>query len=462
MKRRIFIDVTRTAREKTHTGIQKVVRSIFRSLSREVGVDTEVIPVVIQRSGAYPLRGLAEHPYERGGAGQSRAGPITKHPSKSLSSRLKSRWTESFQPYAARNRATPHVTALRWTVRRAFAARRMLANGIASFRRGQPLRFRPGDVLLLPDSAWSTDPWPVVQRVKRAGGHVVTIWYDVIPITHPQFFSTSLANGFRAYLALSLAHADRIVCISKTVQAEVEQQALANGLAEGADTPKVLHLYPAVSVAKPPNEPRADMAAIFDRRPTLLIVATIEPRKGHALLIDACERLWAGGLDVNLLVIGRVGWQVGELMNRFNRHSERGSRLFLFHDATDADVAYALSRAALMVFPSQAEGLGLPILEAEMSGCPALCSDIPVFREIATAETRFFAPHDVEALTEALARLLGSGELDSVRRKLALRENPDQSSSYARALLDIIDGIGLIEAKGVGQGVPPHREALTS
>ncbi len=433
MTRRIFIDVTRTARGKTHTGIQKVVRSIYRSLRQETEAGTEVTPVVIQKSGAYPLDDLEEHPYERGMAGKGRSGSLAKRSTASLSAHLRTHWVERIQPFAVKHRARPDLKALRWTVRRAFAARRLLESSVSRLRRGRPVRFRPGDVLLLPDSTWSTDPWPVVQRAKQAGAQVVAIWYDVIPITQPHFFPPSLVNAFRNYLTLTIGHADRIVCISRTVQAEVELQACALGA-----TARIHHLYPLVTVAEPPPSPRPDMVALFDSRPSLVIVATIEPRKGHAILLDACEALWAQGLDFNLVVIGRVGWQVDALMARLRRHEERENRLFLYHDATDADVAYALGRAVLMVFPSQAEGLGLPILEAAMAGCPTLCSDIPVFREIATPETRFFAPYGADALARALGDMLTSNEPTELRRRLEASKPPDRTATYARELLALI------------------------
>jgi alpha-1,2-rhamnosyltransferase len=442
MTRRIFIDVTRTARGKTHTGIQKVVRSIYRSLKREADAATEVIPVVIQRSGAYPIGALPEHPYELSVTGKGRGPSLAKRGTRTLSAHLRAHWIERIQPLAAKHRARPPMTALRWTVRRAFAARRLIESGIATFRRGRPVRFRAGDVLLLPDSGWSTDPWPVVQRAKRAGAEVVAIWYDVIPVTQPHFFPPSLVGAFRTYLTQTLTHADRIICISRTVQAEIELQASAIGA-----SPRIHHLYPIVSLAGPATEARPDMVDVFDSRPSLLILATIEPRKGHALLLEACERLWAQGNDFNLVVIGRVGWQVGELMHRLRRHEERGSRLFLYHDATDAEVAYALRRALLMVFPSQAEGLGLPILEAAMAGCPTLCSDIPVFREIATPETRFFAPYSVDGLARALGELLASGEPQRLRGILEARKLPDRSAAYARELLALLGADESVEAR---------------
>jgi len=431
MTRRILIDVTRTAQERTHTGIQKVVRSLYRALSQEAGDAVEVIPVVLYRGGAYPLRLLPEHPYERADASGGQGLSAARRSVRGLTTRL----AERVQPYVLRRRSEPHIRALRWIFRRAVAAPRLLARNMALLRRGRPVRFVPGDVLLLPDSAWIGDPWPIAERVKAAGGRVVVMWYDCLPITHPHFFPKPLAAAFETYLERSIALADRIICISRTVRAEVEQQARKRGR-----RPQIRHLYPIVAVAGITGQPPASLAAAFQGRPAVLIVATIEPRKGHALLLDACDQLWAAGSDFNLVVIGRVGWKVAELMDRFLGHAERGSRLFLFHDSTDGDVAYAFGHASLLVLPSQAEGLGLPILEAEMAGCPTLCSDIPVFREIASPRTRFFSPYEPAALASALRPFIEAGALPGSREPARTCATSDRVSTYVRDLLAIIDG----------------------
>lgn len=427
---RIFVDVTRTAREDTHTGIQKVVRSLFRSLSQIAGPGSEVVPIVIENGAAFRLPGLSEHPYERYDPGAARLRAAA-----SAARRWAKRRWERIHLYAAQNHMRPDIRIFLGVMRRAMLAPRAARRAVARLRRGPPVAFAAGDVLLLPDSAWSTDPWPVVDLVKVAGGRVVTIWYDIIPITNPELFPPTLTAAFERYLDRTIAKADRIVCISKTVRREVEAQALRRGF-----TPRVADLYPIVTVAPPPAEPRPDLAAAFDRR-TVLIVATIEPRKGHALLLDACEMLWAEGRDFNLVVIGRVGWQVEGLIGRLARHPERGARLFLFHDATDADVGYALRRAALKAFPSKAEGLGLPILEAELAGCPALCSDIPVFREIASPATNFFSPYGSAALADALRRLLSGDALEACRALLRQVPRTNSSDRYGAELLRIIEDV---------------------
>ena len=55
------------------------------------------------------------------------------------------------------------------------------------------------------------------------------------------------------------------------------------------------------------------------------------------------------------------------------------------------------------------EGFGLPPLEALARGCPVICSDIPVFREILGNTPHYFNPLDVEALQQLLKRVNGAG-----------------------------------------------------
>ncbi|MGL5114617.1 MAG: glycosyltransferase, partial [Beijerinckiaceae bacterium] len=171
--------------------------------------------------------------------------------------------------------------------------------------------------------------------------------------------------------------------------------------------------------------------------PTLFMLSTLEPRKGHALLLDAAEKLWAEGHRFNLLIAGRIGWKVQSLIQRLGASPQRGKKLFVRHDLSDAEVAYGLSHASCLVLPSQAEGLGLPILEAEQYGCPVVCTDLPVFREVAGPDTRFFAPYTSEALVRELLPMVQAGRATGGTPRLgpAAARTP---ADYARDILAIM------------------------
>jgi glycosyltransferase involved in cell wall biosynthesis len=73
---------------------------------------------------------------------------------------------------------------------------------------------------------------------------------------------------------------------------------------------------------------------------------------------------------------------------------------------SDAELCYQFRVARCLLFPSLLEGFGLPILEAQMNGCPAVLSDIPVFREAAGDGAIFFDPRRAEKLAEAAAAVM--------------------------------------------------------
>ncbi len=65
-----------------------------------------------------------------------------------------------------------------------------------------------------------------------------------------------------------------------------------------------------------------------------------------------------------------------------------------------------LRRAYFLVFPSSFEGFGIPPAEALAAEKPAVCSDIPVLREVYGDAVEYFPLHDVAALAGTMRRLL--------------------------------------------------------
>jgi glycosyltransferase involved in cell wall biosynthesis len=144
--------------------------------------------------------------------------------------------------------------------------------------------------------------------------------------------------------------------------------------------------------------------------PSFLMVGTVEPRKGHAFVLDAFERLWAAGVSARLVIVGRQGWMSEALATRMRAAATRGSRLIWLEDVSDEYLDRLYGAAQALVAASEAEGFGLPLVEAAQRGVSVIARDIPVFREVSSAFARYFDGHRVESLVEAVHTVLSEGE----------------------------------------------------
>jgi glycosyltransferase involved in cell wall biosynthesis len=132
------------------------------------------------------------------------------------------------------------------------------------------------------------------------------------------------------------------------------------------------------------------------------MVGTIEPRKNHALAHDAFERLWQQDSDLLLVIAGKPGRMVDELLKRLRSHTLRNKKLFFFEGVSDSEIAHLFRNAAALLFPSKGEGFGLPLIEAAQYGTPIICSDIPVFREVAGAHVTYVGVDHAAGLAEEI------------------------------------------------------------
>jgi glycosyltransferase involved in cell wall biosynthesis len=145
------------------------------------------------------------------------------------------------------------------------------------------------------------------------------------------------------------------------------------------------------------------------------MVGTIEPRKGHLQAIDAFEQLWAAGVDVNLVIVGREGWKpladadrrtLPRIMERLRGSPELGRRLLWLDGIDDDTLQQVYLASTCLLFPSEGEGFGLPLIEAAHHGLPLLVRDLPVFREVAGVHAHYFSGMDGAALAGAVREWL--------------------------------------------------------
>ncbi len=269
------------------------------------------------------------------------------------------------------------------------------------------VRIRPHDILLLPDGYWATKRiWQGVRLAKARGVTIVFIVYDLIGIQHPEYFGPEFGRVFSTYLRNVCQNANLIVTISRSVAADLRAYIKANpGLTE---YPRIgsFQLGCDFDATTPAGHSgwtvRQSLRNVFDTgRPIYLVVSTIEPRKNHALVLDAFELVWQRS-DVCLLIIGRLGWLFEKVVARWQSHKMMGTRLFHVSDVDDRELAACYQHATAVICPSLAEGYGLTIVEALRFGKKVFASDIPVHREVGGDNCEFFAKDDVHDLAQLI------------------------------------------------------------
>lgn len=294
------------------------------------------------------------------------------------------------------------------------------------------------------DAVWHSD---TVKRgylygeLKKAGVKIAVCIYDVIPVLFPKFAHPYTAYRFYDYLAAALQYADVLITATENNRKDLELLLERGGIGEkdirviplGADFHKAL---------KSENEPevREDAREAVERGKYLLVVSTVEPRKGHSYLLDCLEEYMLD-LDINLVIAGRIGWRSEELEKRIREHELLGDRIFFIDSANDDTITYLYQNAFLFVFPSKYEGYGLPIIEALGHGVPVLASDIPVFREIGKDFCDYFSLEDTASLAQIVKEYLLNPYRYEERRNLIASYLPPKWEDSAQAVLQVLSGI---------------------
>lgn len=242
-----------------------------------------------------------------------------------------------------------------------------------------------------------------LERWKKSGVNIHVMVYDLLPLQSPEWFYKRTADNFQRWMRTIAIFADSFICISHTVRRDVKDLLTDKYNLSSADSPAlhVVRLGSDIESTMPSKGIRTTDRQVLTQisdRTTILIVGTLEPRKGHKELLRAFERIWRGGHQINLVICGKAGWKTELLQQRITSHPENGKRLFWLDDATD-DTLFALYQACYgVIVASFGEGFGLPLVEALRFNKPVLARDIPVFREIAGDQVHFFNAIDSKTM----------------------------------------------------------------
>jgi glycosyltransferase involved in cell wall biosynthesis len=280
--------------------------------------------------------------------------------------------------------------------------------------------FMQGDIYLCLDLIMHLTPQvhEVHLDLAARGLKIYFIVYDILLVNHPEWWPAGMEKEFKNWLRSICEVSTGLICISEAVASDLRNwieknpprrlgvEPIINNFHLGADLENSLP-------SKGIPESSSDVLAKIGKRLTFLMVSTIEPRKAYAQALDAFELLWQQGLDVNLVIVGKRGWLVDDLIQRLLIHKENGNRIFWLEGISDEylDLVYAQSDCLLAA--SYGEGFGLPLIEAAQHKLPVIARDIPVFKEIAGANAYYFkANYQCEDLANELMTWISLYEND--------------------------------------------------
>lgn len=324
MTKQLLVDVSAIIREDAHTGIQRVVRALLLQLFSNPPEGYQILPVFCTRKHAY-------------------------------------RYADS----AFVHKFTFHVDTL------------PMGDVIVGNK----------DIFFALDLAAHLLPLHESQLLdwKRQGMKIHILVYDLLPNLHPQWFTPRSVRNFRRWLRTISIYSDQLVCISESVKNELREWLISQGFS--AHTPRIATIPMGSDIASslPSSGTDPEMTALIEQlknQKFILMVGTIEPRKGYSGALDAMETLWDKGDETSLVIVGKPGWKTIKLQERLLTHSQIGKKLYWLKNISDQSLQMLYEMAHGVLVTSYGEGFGLPIVEAMYYDKSLLVRDIPVFREV--------------------------------------------------------------------------------
>ncbi|MGU3401335.1 glycosyltransferase family 4 protein [Brucellaceae bacterium D45D] len=303
-------------------------------------------------------------------------------------------------------------------------------------KHGKKIVFTQNDHVLMLDSSWLfyAQHSRNLARGRLRGTQVTSCLYDLVPLKSPGFTHSNIPNIFSQWFKAALTYSTGFVCISRAVADELI------ALLESIAFPKPIRIgyWPLGADFSDVSLPFLQDEETMEKRPSFLMVGTLEPRKGHRVALDAFDELWRRGADVQLTIVGKLGWNAEHLVNRMQSHPEWNKRLFWNPKVTDTELSAFYVASDCLISTSFAEGFGLPIVEAGYFGKPIIASDIEVFREVSSKShySLFFEMGNAIALADSVEKFI------SVRKTIATKRDPDERwenwAESAAALKDVI------------------------
>ena len=361
----LYLDVTSACKSPLNTGIQRIVRGIYRALRAR----TRVTPLLWSDGwGTYCRLGKRQHEYL--------TAPFRNY--RSASDRPETLGAPSYLSKTLRHLSHRSL--------------RFRLAGVAT----------SNDILFVPD-IFQDDRTKTLATVRRwFPGRRVAIFYDAIPLRLPEVTKALEQKTFPEYVR-ALANFDKVICISRETEADLKHYWNEFAVAGGETSVQLLPIdFSQPRTVMPPN----------DQAQRILCVSSFHLRKNHIRLFQAAELLWSEGLQFELILVGRTTAHGGPTVSgEIDRLTRKGRPLHWQRHVDDESLHEEYRRCSFTVYPSVREGFGLPLLESLWYCRPCLCGGNGALGEVADGGgCLLINQEDVASIANGMRQLLQDRE----------------------------------------------------
>ena len=266
------------------------------------------------------------------------------------------------------------------------------------FNRLPEAAFAQDDTVLLIGAGWNDIRAlkKIAELKKDIGFRIVQHLNDILPIYQPQLFAEELPKLFRPYVDLVMECADVITVISEATKRDVGIYCREHGK---ADLPiRVVRLGDDVNATSPVRP-----SAVAEGERFLLALGTFEVRKNYTLLYQALKLAQIEQRELPKIVIaGRKGWLSSDILYMISHDPYTKEHIIWLDNVSDDELAWLFDNCLFSVFPSIAEGWGLPVVESLHHGKFCLVSGVSSMLEIGEGLVDYFLPYDARECMEKI------------------------------------------------------------
>lgn len=273
--------------------------------------------------------------------------------------------------------------------------------GFFNVENDKPIKVKKGDFFFGLDFSKFMIPKNVI-HIKKMRKLGIPVWFfvhDLIPIKFPQYCTKSDIINFKKWINV-VKTCDGYIANSKSTDEEMYQWLKEQP--EKSWNKNIRHSYIHLACT---FKKEAEVQENLEKTDKLqfLAVSTVEPRKRYDLIVGAFEKLWQEGQNATLHIVGKPGWNNQKVVDSIHTSKYYNSKL-IWHEnfISDEELDKLYRNSTALIFASDTEGFGVPVIEAAIHNKPLILRDIPIFHEVTDNQAFFFKGNSTEEFAKDL------------------------------------------------------------